>query len=115
MAVEDENIGKYAATNYEVVKRYGYVTMVKCNLETGRTHQIRVHLKYIGHTLFGDYSYGGDQILSGTVYGKYKTFIENCWNLCHTMHFMRKALVLFIQEPMKKCILKCLCPKTFRQ
>ncbi len=77
MAVPDGNLGKFAATNYEVQKRYGYVTLVKCKLETGRTHQIRVHMKYIGHTLFGDYSYGGDQILSGTVYGKYKAFIDN--------------------------------------
>ncbi len=81
MAVEDGSAGKFAATNYEVIKRYGYVTLVKCKLETGRTHQIRVHMKYIGHTLFGDYSYGGDQILAGTVYGKYKTFIENCFKL----------------------------------
>ncbi len=88
MAVEDGSAGKYAATNYEVMKRYGYVTLVKCKLETGRTHQIRVHLKYIGHTLFGDYSYGGDQILAGTVYGKYKTFIENCFKLMpyHALH-----------------------------
>lgn len=88
MAVEDGLIGKHAVTHYEVLKRYGYVTKVKCKLETGRTHQIRVHMKYIGHTLFGDYSYGGDQILSGTVYGKYKTFIENCFNLMpyHALH-----------------------------
>jgi 23S rRNA pseudouridine1911/1915/1917 synthase len=81
MAVPDGSAGKYAVTNYEVIKRYGYVTQVKCKLETGRTHQIRVHMKYIGHTLFGDYSYGGDQILAGTVYGKYKTFIENGFKL----------------------------------
>lgn len=88
MAVEDSNIGKHAVTHYEVLKRYGYVTQLKCKLETGRTHQIRVHLKYIGHTLFGDYSYGGDQILAGTVYGKYKTFIENCFTLMpyHALH-----------------------------
>jgi 23S rRNA pseudouridine1911/1915/1917 synthase len=88
MAVEDGLIGKHAVTHYEVIKRYGYVTQVKCKLETGRTHQIRVHMKYIGHTLFGDYSYGGDQILAGTVYGKYKTFIENCWKLMpyHALH-----------------------------
>ncbi|MEZ5026624.1 MAG: RluA family pseudouridine synthase [Chitinophagales bacterium] len=88
MAVEEEHIGKFAATNYEVLKRFGYTTLVKCKLETGRTHQIRVHLKYIGHTLFGDYNYGGDQILSGTVYGKYKTFVENCFNLMpyHALH-----------------------------
>ncbi|MCB0506720.1 MAG: RluA family pseudouridine synthase [Bacteroidetes bacterium] len=88
MAVEEEHIGKFAATNYEVLKRFGYTTLVKCKLETGRTHQIRVHLKYIGHTLFGDYNYGGDQILSGTVYGKYKTFVENCFQLMpyHALH-----------------------------
>jgi 23S rRNA pseudouridine1911/1915/1917 synthase len=88
MAVEDGLIGKHAVTHYDVIKRYGYVTQVKCKLETGRTHQIRVHMKYIGHTLFGDYSYGGDQILAGTVYGKYKTFIENCWKLMpyHALH-----------------------------
>jgi 23S rRNA pseudouridine1911/1915/1917 synthase len=88
MAVPDGTSGKYAITNYEVIKRYGYVTLVKCKLETGRTHQIRVHMKYIGHTLFGDYSYGGDQILAGTVYGKYKAFIENCFKLMpyHALH-----------------------------
>lgn len=88
MAVEDGSSGKYAVTNYEVIKRYGYVTLVQCKLETGRTHQIRVHMKYIGHTLFGDYSYGGNQILAGTVYGKYKTFIENCFKLMpyHSLH-----------------------------
>ena len=87
-AVEEEHIGKFAATNYEVQKRYGYTTLVKCKLETGRTHQIRVHLKYIGHTLFGDYSYGGNQILAGTIYGKYKTFVENCFSLMpyHALH-----------------------------
>lgn len=81
MAVPDASFGKFAATNYEVQKRYGYVTLVKCKLETGRTHQIRVHMKYIGHTLFGDFTYGGDQILSGTVYSKYKSFCENCFTL----------------------------------
>lgn len=88
MAVEDGSTGKHAVTHYEVLKRYGYVTQVKCKLETGRTHQIRVHMKYIGHTLFGDYNYGGDQILSGTVYAKYKTFIQNCFDLMpyHALH-----------------------------
>ncbi len=88
MPIEDGSSGKFAVTNYEVIKRFGYVTQVKCKLETGRTHQIRVHMKYIGHTVFGDYSYGGDQILSGTVYGKYKTFIENCFKLMpyHALH-----------------------------
>ncbi|MCO5231973.1 MAG: RluA family pseudouridine synthase [Chitinophagales bacterium] len=71
--------GKWAATNYEVIKRYGYVTLVKCKLETGRTHQIRVHMKHIGHPLFNDYSYGGDKIVYGTVFTKYKQFVDNCF------------------------------------
>lgn len=80
-AVPDGSAGKWAATNYEVLKRYGYVTLVRCKLETGRTHQIRVHMKYIGHTLFNDFTYGGDKILAGTVYSKYKQFIDNCFEL----------------------------------
>jgi 23S rRNA pseudouridine1911/1915/1917 synthase len=79
--VKDESEGKYAATNYEVIRRFGYVTLIRCKLETGRTHQIRVHLKHIGHTLFGDDIYGGHQILAGTVYTKYKQFIQNCLEL----------------------------------
>ena len=88
MAVADGSIGKFAATNYEVIKRYGYVTLVKCKLETGRTHQIRVHMKHIGHTLFNDITYGGDKIMCGTVYTKYKQFIDNCYELMphHALH-----------------------------
>lgn len=70
--------GKYAITHYKVVERLGYVTLVECRLETGRTHQIRVHFKYIGHPLFGDVEYGGDKILKGTVFTKYKQFVTNC-------------------------------------
>ena len=80
-AIPDGGSGKHAVTNYEVLKRFGYVTLVKCKLETGRTHQIRVHMKYIGHTLFGDDNYGGHEIMAGTVYTKYKQFISNCLEL----------------------------------
>lgn len=73
--------GKHAVTHYKVLKRFGYVSLVDCKLETGRTHQIRVHMQYIGHPLFGDYGYGGDKILKGTVYSKYKQFIDNCFEL----------------------------------
>ena len=73
--------GKPAATNYKVIKRFGYVTLVECKLETGRTHQIRVHFKYIGHPLFGDPEYGGDKILKGTTFSKYKQFIQNCFDI----------------------------------
>ncbi|MFN8310373.1 MAG: RluA family pseudouridine synthase [Chitinophagales bacterium] len=75
------DFGKPAITHYEVVERLNYVTLVACKLETGRTHQIRVHMKYIGHTLFNDARYGGDKILKGTIYGKYKTFIQNCFEV----------------------------------
>ncbi len=82
MVHEDETIGKHAITHYEVVQNYYYVTLVKCRLETGRTHQIRAHMKYIGHTLFNDVRYGGDKILKGTVFSKYKQFVHNCFKLC---------------------------------
>ena len=76
---EDAELGKHAVTHYEVVQRFGYVTLVKCKLETGRTHQIRIHMKHIGHPLFGDPEYGGDRIIKGTTFSKYKQFIENCF------------------------------------
>lgn len=79
---EDGEDGKPAVTNYKVLERFGYVTLVQCRLETGRTHQIRVHMKYIGHTLFNDERYGGDQILKGTTFTKYKQFVQNCFTVC---------------------------------
>lgn len=80
--------GKYALTRYKVLKRFGYVTLVECKLATGRTHQIRVHMKHIGHPLFNDERYGGNHIVFGTVYTKYKQFIENCFQVCprHALH-----------------------------
>lgn len=78
----DENEqGKPAVTRYKVLERLGYVTLVSCRLETGRTHQIRVHMKHIGHTLFNDERYGGDKILKGTTFTKYKQFVENCFKV----------------------------------
>jgi 23S rRNA pseudouridine1911/1915/1917 synthase len=77
----DGDLGKHAVTHYKVLERFGLVTLIECKLETGRTHQIRTHLKHIGHTLFNDYEYGGDQILKGTLHQKYKLFIENCFEL----------------------------------
>ena len=78
----NEEFGKHAVTHYSVIERLGYVTSVKCQLETGRTHQIRVHMKYIGHTLFNDERYGGNDILKGTVFSKYKQFVKNCFDIC---------------------------------
>lgn len=81
-AYPDGETGKHAITHYKVLERMNYVTLVECVLETGRTHQIRVHMKHIGHTLFNDWEYGGDKILKGTIYTKYKQFVDNCFAVC---------------------------------
>ncbi|MBX3242764.1 MAG: RluA family pseudouridine synthase [Chitinophagaceae bacterium] len=80
--------GKEAVTHYRVIERFGYVTLAECRLETGRTHQIRVHMQHIGHPLFNDDTYGGDRIVKGTVFTKYKQFVDNCFELCprHALH-----------------------------
>jgi 23S rRNA pseudouridine1911/1915/1917 synthase len=82
MAVVPDGEGKHAVTHYRVLERLGYVTLVECILETGRTHQIRVHMKHIGHTLFNDERYGGNEVLRGTQFSKYKQFIQNCFATC---------------------------------
>jgi 23S rRNA pseudouridine1911/1915/1917 synthase len=84
--------GKEAITHYIVLERFGYVTLVKCVLETGRTHQIRVHMKHIGHPLFNDETYGGDKILKGTIFSKYKQFVENCFNICKRQALHAKTI-----------------------
>ena len=84
--------GKTAVTHYSVLERLGYVTLVKCRLETGRTHQIRVHMKYIGHTLFNDERYGGNEILKGTTSSKYKQFVDNCFAICPRQALHAKTL-----------------------
>ena len=81
-AYPEGETGKHAITYYKVIERFNYVTLVECKLETGRTHQIRVHMKHIGHTLFNDIEYGGDAILKGTVFTKYKQFVDNCFEVC---------------------------------
>lgn len=88
----DSEIGKHAVTHYHVLERLGYVTFVRCVLETGRTHQIRVHMKHIGHTLFNDERYGGEQILKGTHFSKYKQFVENCFKVCPRQALHAKTL-----------------------
>lgn len=88
----DPEIGKHAVTHYSTIERFGYTTLVECRLETGRTHQIRVHMKYIGHPLFNDERYGGDIILKGTTYSKYHHFIENCFEICPRQALHAKTL-----------------------
>jgi len=84
----DSEHGKHAVTHYTVLERFGYVTLIQCKLETGRTHQIRAHMQHIGHPLFNDSLYGGDRILKGTTFAKYKQFVENCFTIMprHALH-----------------------------
>lgn len=88
----DPEIGKPAITHYKVLERFGYVTLISCKLETGRTHQIRVHMKHIGHTLFNDERYGGHLILKGTTFSKYKQFVENCFKVLPRQALHAKTL-----------------------
>lgn len=99
-AYPEGEYGKEAITHYKVLERFGYVTLIECRLETGRTHQIRVHLQHIGHPLFNDDFYGGDRIVKGTIYSKYKQFVENCFEICprHALH----AKTLGFQHPVTK-------------
>ncbi len=87
-----EGQGRTAISHYEVLEKFHYVSLVKCNLETGRTHQIRAHFKYIGHPLFADALYGGDQILRGTVFTKYKQFVQNCFKVMRRQALHAKSL-----------------------
>ena len=89
---DDEDKGKPAVTHYKVLERLGYVTLVSCRLETGRTHQIRVHMKHIGHTLFNDERYGGEKILKGTTFTKYKQFVDNCFKILPRQALHAKTL-----------------------
>lgn len=89
---EDGSEGKHAVTHYEVIERLGYVTLIRCKLDTGRTHQIRAHMKHVGHTLFGDVRYGGNKILKGTTFSKYRQFVENCFQILPRQALHAKTL-----------------------
>ncbi|MBV4359588.1 RluA family pseudouridine synthase [Pinibacter aurantiacus] len=99
-AYPEGDYGKDAITHFKVLERFGYVTLVQCSLETGRTHQIRVHMQHLGHPLFNDDTYGGDRIVKGTVFTKYKQFVDNCFALCprHALH----AKTLGFKHPTSK-------------
>lgn len=93
MAVFPEgDVGKHAVTHYRLLERFGYVSLIECQLETGRTHQIRAHMKYIGHPLFNDSRYGGEKILKGTTFTKYKQFVQNCFKLIPRQSLHAKSL-----------------------
>lgn len=100
VAIEDGSRGRHAITHYKVIRRLRYVTLVQCNLETGRTHQIRAHMKYLGHTLFNDATYGGDKILKGTRFTKYKAFVDNCFKAMPRQALHAKSLGFY--HPVKK-------------
>lgn len=89
---DDSEKGKHAVTHYKVLERFGFVTFIECRLETGRTHQIRVHMSSIGHPIFGDERYGGNEIRKGTIYTKYKQFIQNCFDICPRQALHAKTL-----------------------
>ena len=99
--VPDEDKGKHAVTHYKVLQRYGYITVVECRLETGRTHQIRVHMSSIGHPLFNDERYGGSEIRNGTIFAKYRQFINNCFQIC-PRQALHAATLGFIHPHTKK-------------
>jgi 23S rRNA pseudouridine1911/1915/1917 synthase len=104
MAVyDDESKGKWSVTHYKVLERFNYVTLIECQLETGRTHQIRAHMKHIGHPLFNDSTYGGDKILKGTVFNKYRQFVENCFEILPRQALHAKSLG-FIHPSTRKFI-----------
>ncbi|MDR2906903.1 MAG: RluA family pseudouridine synthase [Bacteroidales bacterium] len=97
----DGDYGKHAVTHYKVLERFGYVTLVECVLETGRTHQIRAHMRYLKHPLFNDEVYGGNQIIKGTIYSKYKQYVQNCFNIIPRQALHAKTLG-FIHPSTKK-------------
>jgi 23S rRNA pseudouridine1911/1915/1917 synthase len=107
--------GKPAITHYRVVENMGYVALIECRLETGRTHQIRVHMEYIGHPIFNDARYGGDKILRGTTFAKYKQFVQNCFDLMPRMALHAKSLGFVHPETRKEMFFDSELPDDFQQ
>lgn len=106
----DGSQGKHAVTHYEVLESLGYASVVRCRLETGRTHQIRVHMKYIGHPLLNDSRYGGDEILRGERTAKYKQFIENCFKICPRQALHARTLGFVHPRTGKEMFFECEVP-----
>ena len=110
----DGEQGKHAVTHYRVLRRFGYVTLVECRLETGRTHQIRVHMEWIGHPLFGDARYGGDRILKGTTFAKYRQFVENCFALMPRQALHARSLGFVHPQTRQQVLFESPLPADFR-
>lgn len=109
----DGAYGKHAVTHYKVLERFGYVTLLNCKLETGRTHQIRVHMKHIRHPLFNDETYGGDQILKGTTYARYRQFIDNCFAIMPRQALHAQSLGFIHPVSKEKLYFECPLPHDF--
>jgi 23S rRNA pseudouridine1911/1915/1917 synthase len=114
VAFGEEGIGRRAVTHYKVLKPLRYVSLVECKLETGRTHQIRAHMKHLGHPLFNDALYGGDQVLKGTMFSKYKAFVENCFKLIPRQALHAKTLGFVHPVTRKKLQFDSELPADFR-
>jgi 23S rRNA pseudouridine1911/1915/1917 synthase len=115
VAFPDGDFGRHAITHYEVLQNLRYVSLVKCNLETGRTHQIRAHMKYLGHPLFGDVTYGGDKVLKGTQFSKYKAFVENCFRIMPRQALHAKSLGFLHPVTKKQLYFESDLPEDFQQ
>lgn len=112
---DDAEKGKWSVTHYKVIERLNYVTLIECRLETGRTHQIRVHLKSIGHPIFSDDTYGGNHILKGTVFARYKQFVENCFTLMPRQGLHAKSLGFVHPITKKNILFESELPTDFRE
>jgi 23S rRNA pseudouridine1911/1915/1917 synthase len=110
---DEESIGKKAITHYDVIESFGYVSLVECVLETGRTHQIRAHMKHIGNPIFNDIRYGGDKILKGTIFSKYKQFVENCFKIMPRQALHAKTLGFIHPKTNKKMCFESDLPNDF--
>jgi len=112
---EEEDRGKHAVTHYQIIERFGYTSFVECQLETGRTHQIRVHMRHVGYPIFSDDSYGGDRILKGTTFTKYKQFVNNCFKICPRQALHAKSLGFIHPTSGKKMYFESSLPEDMAQ
>ena len=111
----DGSHGKHAVTHYKVLERFRYVTLVECQLETGRTHQIRAHMKYLGHILFNDERYGGNIVLKGTTFTKYKQFVENCFQVLPRQALHARTLGFVHPRTKKEMFFESELPEDMKQ
>jgi len=114
-AFPDGEVGKHAITHFRVIEKFWYTTLVECKLETGRTHQIRVHMKHVNHPVFNDETYGGNRIVKGTVFTKYKQFVDNCFKLMPRQALHAKSLGFVHPETKEEMIFESELPNDFLQ